>query len=324
MLHKENRMANYDADLKVLYGEILHKRDLEIALKDLCQKQDELEGQVAQLKQIKLAEQKDVDKIEKGGLKSFFYGATGRKGKKLDKEREEAFAAAKKYEEALRELEDVNECIYAKEREMESLEADETRYDELLQEKRKQISESGNPSDKKLSDIEEKMSILKESREMIAKTVGTGAQILKDTEDIRAVLNRAEKSAVVQTAFKPMEFDKFFQMGNAQDLAANLKNEMETFGAELKSILGDVEMPMNLDSFYQFGNFIYSYWVKDTATIMDVASIERIRTARGNLKLIDDQVKKGISALEERQQINEKEIILLKNKLEGLIIDAKV
>lgn len=315
-------MANYDEDLKALQGKILRKRDLETAIKDLSLKRDDLARQVAELEKIKQDEQKDVYKLEKGGVKSFFYGVTGKKGKKLDKEREEARVATKRYEEALYELESLKEQISVKEKEMENLESDEKKYEELIRKKRKQIYESGDSLEEKLSDIEEKLSILKDNQDTIIRTIGTGAQILEETKGIRAVLDRAENSAVVQSAFKPMAFDKYHQMGEAQNHATTLKNEMEMFGEGLKSVIEDSDMQVNLDSFYQFGNFIFSYWVKDTGTIMEVASIERIRASKGNLKLLDNEVKKGIDQLTERQQVNEKEIISLENNLETLIINA--
>ena len=98
-------MAYDNAKLVELFEKIQRKNHLEAVLKELRENIAQLEPEVRKLMTQMYIEQEDVDKIEGNGLKSFFYSLTGRKHDVIDKERQEAYDAKKKYDAANFQLE---------------------------------------------------------------------------------------------------------------------------------------------------------------------------------------------------------------------------
>ena len=78
------------------------KLHLEALRSELTKQLEELNERVTFLKNAAYYEQKDVDRLEKGGLASLVYDLFGKKEQKLEKEKQEAYAARMKYEAAAR------------------------------------------------------------------------------------------------------------------------------------------------------------------------------------------------------------------------------
>lgn len=73
-------------------------------LEELYGQQKELSVKAEDLKKSMLEEQNDVERLEGHSLTAFIYAVIGKMDEKVDKEREEAFAAAVKYEVTASEL----------------------------------------------------------------------------------------------------------------------------------------------------------------------------------------------------------------------------
>ena len=101
----------YDEELKKLLEQINEKKHLESKLSLLTNRRSGLYDRASELKAIKLSEQADVDKLEGRTLAAFFYYVVGKKDELLTKEREEAYAAAVKYDAIAMELESVEADI---------------------------------------------------------------------------------------------------------------------------------------------------------------------------------------------------------------------
>ena len=93
--------------LQELQEKVARKQKLEHTKQALYDQRAALRRRVEELDALRIKEQADVDKLENRSLANFFYNVIGKMDEQLDKEREEAYAAAVKYDAALRELEDV-------------------------------------------------------------------------------------------------------------------------------------------------------------------------------------------------------------------------
>ena len=93
-------MTYYDEKLKTLQENIACFRRLSAKLNELRNQRVVLLARVRELKKIKIDEQADVDRLEGRSLTSFFYNVIGKMDERLDKERQEAYAARVKYEAA--------------------------------------------------------------------------------------------------------------------------------------------------------------------------------------------------------------------------------
>ena len=104
-------MSESNVDLKGLQQQVAEKKRLEAKLQELYTQQEMLEAQTQTLERAKLNEQADVDRLEGRSLAAFFYNVVGKLDQKLDKERQEAYAAQVKYDAAARELDSVQADI---------------------------------------------------------------------------------------------------------------------------------------------------------------------------------------------------------------------
>ena len=89
-------MSHFDTVLQDLQEKVARKRKLENVMTELRAQRSELFTQVDRLDAVRMKEQADVDKLEGGSLAAFFYNVIGKMDERLDKEREEAYAAAVK------------------------------------------------------------------------------------------------------------------------------------------------------------------------------------------------------------------------------------
>ena len=82
-----------DSTLKELWQQVAEKKSCEAKQKELTAQRDTLADRLKMLEKSKLAEQADVDRLEGHSLAAFFYQVIGKMDEKLDKERQEAYAA---------------------------------------------------------------------------------------------------------------------------------------------------------------------------------------------------------------------------------------
>ena len=100
-------MTYYDEQLQRLQAQTARAKQLESMLRELRGQQAALSARVRELDAVKRKEQVDVDRLEGRSLAAFFYNVIGKMDERLDKERQEAYAARVKYDAAARELEGV-------------------------------------------------------------------------------------------------------------------------------------------------------------------------------------------------------------------------
>ena len=97
-----------DPTLKELWQQVAEKKSCEAKQKELTAQRNTLADRLKKLERSKLAEQADVDRLEGHSLAAFFYQVIGKMDEKLDKERQEAYAARVKYDAARMDLASVD------------------------------------------------------------------------------------------------------------------------------------------------------------------------------------------------------------------------
>ena len=122
-------MTYYDQQLQRLQAQTARAKQLESMLRELRSQQAALSARVQELEAVKRKEQVDVDRLEGRSLAAFFYNVIGKMDERLDKERQEAYAARVKYDAAARELEAVESDLRRYESELAGLQGCEHRYE---------------------------------------------------------------------------------------------------------------------------------------------------------------------------------------------------
>ncbi len=309
-----------NTQLKDIHVKVVRKRILSAELLTLQAKKKELDAKVKELAERKQAEQKDVDRLEKGGITSFFYGILGKKEEKLEKERGEAVEATEQYEEAFLELESVNRSIELKETELATLEGYEEKFEKLLHGKRRLLENT--TSEAEILEAEKELALQREQCALLAEAEKQGEQILEYVGKIRETLDEAEKCAIAQSApGMSMGIRKSELLSQAQKQVALMQPLLKDFGTKVERTLKGVQIRDNLSVVYEFGNGIYTSFIA-SESVMSVVAIERIRTAKGSLMLLREQVQDILPTVVAEKESKAKKVELLEERLENLIIEA--
>ena len=110
-----------------------NKISLENGIAEIMEQYRVLNAKSEDLREVMLREQKDVDRLKKGGIVSLFYGVRGKMDDKLEKEQREAREAAVRYEEIQRELELLNRQKQLNEAALSALKDCEAEYEALIE-----------------------------------------------------------------------------------------------------------------------------------------------------------------------------------------------
>ena len=162
--------------LEELRAGCAEKKRLQTELGDLYRQRDELAARKAELERIKREEQEDVERLEGGSLAAFFYRVIGRQEEKMDQEQREAYAAAVKYDAAVRELAYVEQEIGRREGKLGALGDVEQRYARALEEKREALKRENGPVAEEILQLEDR-----------------NAWLMQQEREIRAALQGAEQ-----------------------------------------------------------------------------------------------------------------------------------
>ena len=124
-------MDGFDSELARLRAQIARSEQLRARLRDLYPRREQLAAQEEELREKRVDEQEDVDRLEAKSLARYFFTLTGSLDERLDRERAEAREAAVRHDALLEELRDVEEDIAESESELAGLSGCEQQYDEL-------------------------------------------------------------------------------------------------------------------------------------------------------------------------------------------------
>ena len=150
-----------DSTLKELWQQVAEKKSCEAKQKELTAQRDTLADCLKKLEKSKLAEQADVDRLEGHSLAAFFYQVIGKMDEKLDKERQEAYAARVKYDAALHDLSSVDADLKQIQNRLARLSDCESQYQAALSEKIKGIKVSAHPAAQQIAESESRIAALK-------------------------------------------------------------------------------------------------------------------------------------------------------------------
>ena len=187
----EQRLEELNRELKQLNGALARQGQLEAQLKDLQEQRTERERRVMDTSRVFWEEQEDVDKLEKGGLRSLLLSLTGDKEARLSQERREALAAKLQYDQAQRDLEDIDGRIRAVLGEKDSLRIDRIRRDALLEEKGELLKQMGGEAGARLTELDQRLDELESQRREVSEALfaGEGAE-----QALAAVLDSLDRA----------------------------------------------------------------------------------------------------------------------------------
>ena len=308
-------MAHYDDQLKLLQQQVAHKNREESKLKELYVQREALNAKVQEFKKTKLEEQDDVDQLEGHSLSAFFYAVIGKKEEKLDKEREEAYAAKVKYDVAVRELSSIEEAISYSQAEVNQLNDLKKQYEKLLKDKAEAINASGSEKAAEIFQTEERITYLESQIKEIQEALGVGDTVLDITNSILSSLDSAKGWGTWDLMGGGLITDmaKHSHLDKAQRQVENLQVQLRRFKTELTDVTVHADMQVRIDGFLGFADYFFDGVFADWAVLDRIGRSQtqvqdtkkQIESVLNHLKSIMNSTKNKL----ERERIRLDELI---------------
>lgn len=308
-------MAHYDDQLKLLQQQVAHKNREESKLKELYVQREALTAKVQEFKKTKLEEQDDVDQLEGHSLSAFFYAVIGKKEEKLDKEREEAYAAKVKYDVAVRELSSIEDAISYSEAEVNQLNDLKKQYEKMLKEKAEAIKASGSEKAAEIFRTEEQITYLESQIKEIQEALGVGDTVLDITNSILSSLDSAKGWGTWDLMGGGLISDmaKHSHLDKAQRQVENLQVQLRRFKTELTDVTVHADMQVRIDGFLGFADYFFDGVFADWAVLDRIGRSQtqvqdtkkQIESVLNHLKSIMNSTKNKL----ERERIRLDELI---------------
>lgn len=265
-------MPQHADELSLLQAQMVYKKRLEAMMTELRSQEAVLLKKVEQLEQIKIEEQKDVDRLEGRSLAVFFYNVIGKKDELLDKERREAYAARVKYDAACRELDAIQEDILETEEDLQDLKDCETRYAKKLEEKRLAIESAGTPNADVLLEKEQQLRYLESQELELQEAIAAGTEALRTVSDVLSSLNSAKDWSHFDVLGGNLFVDaaKHEKLDEAQLHIEQLQVLLQRFNKELSDIAVRPELQLSINRMLKFADFFFDGLLTDLTVLENI------------------------------------------------------
>ena len=283
-----------DSTLKELWQQVAEKKSCEAKQKELTSQRDTLADRLKKLEKSKLAEQADVDRLEGHSLAAFFYQVIGKMDEKLDKERQEAYAARVKYDAALHDLSSVDADLNQIQNRLVRRSDCERRYQAALSEKIKSIKASAHPAAQQVAESESRIAALKVQKRELLEAINAGKTALHTVNEVLETLD------------------------NAQKQVEQLQVELRRFKTELSDVEITADLQVTVDSFLKFADFFFD------GLFADWAVLDHINQAQSRVENTKGQIKRVLALLKKMREDVDVQIADEKEKQEQLAVETEL
>ena len=252
-------MAYFDEKLKELHRQKLQKKRLQAMELELERQRAEAAKKAAELNGIKKKEQLDVDKLEGKTIKALFATLAGNKDEKLSQERQEAYAAAMKYDAAQRDLQGIMHDLEICKIELENIEGIEEEYEHLLEERKNSLKQEASRRANEVIILEKQMEDLSHEIVELEEALDVGYRAFDLIETILKELNEAYNWAETDVFMDSFWVDvqKHEHIHTAQDLIQDLRDELRRFKTELADVSIEGDIQIEIDDFSEFADWFF-------------------------------------------------------------------
>lgn len=254
-------------DIQEIREEMQEQNRIAAKLDELRTQQQELRETESKLRAVRSKEERDVERLEGGSLAALFYGMTGKKSEKLDKEQREAYEAAVRHDTVLGELETMDYEIQQLERRKHSMNELENKLENAIRERKEWLKANCPEKAQDILDAEARIAGLRGQLKEIREALEAGKSAKRTTEDIKKSLSSAESwgtwdvlgGGMITTMVKHSHLDE------AQNQINVLQQRLRTFRTELVDVSFDSDIQVQIDGFLRFADYfwdgIFSDWM---------------------------------------------------------------
>jgi hypothetical protein len=294
----------------------LHKIDS--ILKQLTSEQEVLVLKKSDLKRILEKENNDLERLEKKSVASLFYSILGSLDEHVEKERKEALSAKLKYDQVVRDLQDVKNRISELSFERLDYAACPTEYDQLCAQKKEELIRENGETAKSIFEQTDKLNYLKINLKEIEEAISVGNEVLVSLDKVLSSLDSAEGWGTWDLLGGGFISDlaKHSHIDDASAEVENAQGLIREFKTELTDIRISSDIAIEIDGFAKFADFFFD------GLIADWFMQSRINESQTSVESVKGQV---LSVLNELEHMKVQEIANIKRleaELRELIIKA--
>jgi len=313
-------MAYYDDELRTLAMQTARKQQLDRELESLESQRAELDKKVLSLKVLKSSEQQDVDRLEGRSLTAFFYRLTGKMNGELSREKEEAYAAAVRYDSAVKELDAVKADIQRLRDAQRDLRDCEKRYSELLAAKTEAVRISGTSAAEKILFLEKEITRLDHQTIEIREAIIAGQRAQHIAVNVLSSLDSADGYATWDLLGGGLLVDmmKHSQLDDAQEMVEQLQIELRRFRTELADVSVQNKLNVRVDGFLGFADCFFD------GLIADWAVKDKIKRSRSGIEDTIRQIEKALSTLHNLQNETTRSRDDIRHKIDLLVMNTSI
>jgi len=293
------RLQKIDAMLKELRGEL-----------------QELETHKKKLKRILEQENIDVEKLENKGLAAFFYSVMGNLEERIEKERSEALAARLKYDQALKDIEDIHFNIAKLSAERLKYVDCPLEYKDLYAQKQKMLLEEKGAKAQEILGLTDEISRRRINLKEIDEAIEVGDRVLASLNNALRSLSSAEGWGTWDLLGGGLisGLAKHSHINSAQAEIEETQSLLRQFRNELTDIRIGTDLSLKTEGFIKFADFFFD------GIIADWFMQSRINESQASVENVKSQVQGIIKKLKEIKAHESEYLQQLNVELSELIV----
>ncbi|MDF1495233.1 hypothetical protein [Caproiciproducens sp. CPB-2] len=295
----------------------LHKIDA--MLQDLRNEQSQLSRKVAELKTALEKENYDVVKLGDRSIAAVFYSLFGKLEEHLEKEQAEALAAKLKYDQAIRDLENIKYQISKLSMERLNYVDCQHDFDILYADKKEQIMKDGGKSAQRILELSTQISSGKINLKEIKEAISAGKEALASLDRIQSSLGHAEGWGTWDLLGGGLISDlaKHSHIDDAKEETENAQRLLRQFHAELADVQIHSDIHIETGGFAKFADFFFD------GLISDWFMQSKINQSQESVFHVQSQVHDTVHRLESMESRANIDIEKMEAEMESLIIAAQ-
>ena len=314
----DQRLEHINKTWKELTDQASRLSQAEAQQRELERQYAERQARVAETGAIYRKEQDDVDKLEKGGLRSFLLHLTGDKEERLSKERREAMAAKCQYDQALSDLEYLDNRLRELRGQRETLKQVRQRLDQLSREKAELLKELGGETGEQLMALDRQQAELEHQLREVREALSAGKRAETGLSQVLDSLDSARDWGVwdmvggglLSTAMKHERLD------DAQDGLRQVQRALSDFRTELADV-GNIQVPdVEIGSFATFADYFFD------SIFVDWYVQSNIQDAQDGVSEVHCKVLSALHVLEQEERRLQGELAVVENQRDRLLEES--
>ena len=292
---------------------------LEAKLRELESQQRIYESKVVSLRIDYQNEQADVERLEGRSLANYFFQVVGRLDEKLDQERQEAYAARVKLDEAQHQLAGIDADLRSIKDQLSEANIAAFQFRAEVEKKYATLTESGTDAADHIMEIEQKIAAKRAQKQEIKEAISAGSSARNLADEVLSELKSAKgwnTWDMIGGGGIITHMAKHNHLDTAQDLISDFQSVLRRFKTELADVRISANMQVSVDGFLRFADYFFD------GLFADWAVGNKISNSISSVNHTKEQIGRTLEKLQEMEKVTDSEIAKLHQKLDDLIVKA--